>query len=72
MGQMPEYKRGRRDGFRLAITWLHTRASEMNDPHAKAVLNSAAFSLGVDLRDSGILSEVVTMPAAEPHSIDQH
>ncbi len=39
---------GRRDGIRIAITWLLKRAREMNDPHAKAVLNSAAYSLGQD------------------------
>lgn len=43
---MPEYKRGTRDGVRWAVHWLHERAQTMNDPHAKAVLNSAAFGLG--------------------------
>lgn len=38
-------------GVRLAITWLHRRAEQMNDPHARAVLNSAAFQLGVDLKE---------------------
>ena len=37
------------NGIRRAITWLHDRAKEMNDPHAKAVLNSAATNLGWDL-----------------------
>jgi hypothetical protein len=44
-----ERKLGRRDGIRFAITWLHKRAEEMNDPHAKLVLNSAATNLGWDL-----------------------
>ena len=35
------------DGVRASITWLHERAASMNDPHARTVLNSAAFSLGV-------------------------
>jgi hypothetical protein len=35
-------------GIRFAITWLHKRANEMNDPKAKQVLDSAAFSLGVE------------------------
>jgi hypothetical protein len=35
-------------GIRSAITWLHERAKEMNDPHARAVLNSAAFGLGTE------------------------
>lgn len=37
-------------GVRRAITWLHERAKEMNDMHARAILDSAAFSLGVDLK----------------------
>lgn len=39
---------GFRDGMRYAVTWLHDRANEMNDPWAKAVLNTAAFNLGVE------------------------
>lgn len=39
---------GFRDGLRYAVTWLHDRAQEMSDPWAKAVLNTAAFNLGVD------------------------
>lgn len=50
MSQMDPYPRGRRDGIRWAITWLHKRAVEMNDRRAKAILNSAAFSMGVDLK----------------------
>lgn len=50
MTQMEPYPRGRRDGIRWAITWLHQRAIEMNDWRAKAVLNSAAFGMGVDLK----------------------
>ncbi len=37
---------GRRDGVRWAVTWLANRAKEMNDDHAKIVLNSAATNLG--------------------------
>ena len=43
-----EYRRGYHDGLREAIAWLHARAEAMNDPHAKAVLNTAAFHLGVE------------------------
>ncbi|NVZ10566.1 hypothetical protein HW932_14975 [Allochromatium humboldtianum] len=43
-----EYRRGYHDGLREAIAWIHARAEEMNDPHAKAVLNTAAFHLGVE------------------------
>lgn len=39
---------GFRDGMRYAVTWLHDRAREMNDPWAKEVLNTAAFNLGVE------------------------
>jgi hypothetical protein len=53
---------GRRDGIRAAITWLLKRAREMNDPQAKAILNSAAFSLGQDqkYRESE-LAELATL-----------
>jgi hypothetical protein len=38
------------NGIRRAIQWLHDRAThDMNDPHAKAVLNTAAFHLGIAL-----------------------
>jgi len=46
MTQMEPYARGRRDGIRWAITWLHARAEEMNDPNAKTILNTAAFNIG--------------------------
>lgn len=39
-----------RKGVRTSIEWLHERAKEMNDPHARAILNTAAFHLGVDLK----------------------
>lgn len=41
---------GKRDGLRWAITWLHRRADSMNDPQARAILNSAAFALGGEIR----------------------
>lgn len=50
--KIPEHERGRRDGLRWAVTWLHERANEMNDPHATLILHSAATNLGWDLRDS--------------------
>lgn len=48
MSKMPEYDRGRRDGIRWAITWLHLRGETMNDPKAKAILDAAAFNMGGD------------------------
>lgn len=29
------------------ITWLHEEAASMNDPHARRLLDGAAFALGV-------------------------
>ncbi|MBN8292866.1 translation initiation factor IF-1 [Rhodobacter sp. NTK016B] len=45
-----QYIDGRRNGVKACIAWLHKRADEMNDPHAKAILNSAAFGMGVDMK----------------------
>ena len=45
---MDPLQRGRRDGIRHAITWLHAEAKKMNDPHARIVLDNAAFALGND------------------------
>lgn len=47
-------KFGFQDGIRVAIAWLHKRADEMNDPRARQVLNSAAFSLGADKRRAAL------------------
>jgi hypothetical protein len=60
-----EYRRGYHDGLREAITWLHARAETMNDPHAKAILNTAAFHLGVEAAE-----ERRQFPIAEA-SVDQ-
>ena len=51
MSSIPEYERGFRDGLKAAITALHHEASDMNDPSARRVLNSAAFSLSAIMRD---------------------
>lgn len=45
---------GFHDGMRYAVTWLHQRANEMNDPWAKAMLNTAAFNLGVEGKNGTI------------------
>lgn len=45
--QPPERAIGYRHGIQYAVTWLHHRALEMNDPWAKAVLNVAASELGI-------------------------
>jgi hypothetical protein len=35
-------------GVRTCVAWLHERARSMHDPHAAAILNTAAFHLGQD------------------------
>jgi hypothetical protein len=40
------YKQGYSAAWKDAITWLHKQADSMADWRAKAILNSAAFSLG--------------------------
>ena len=47
--RISEYERGYQDAAREAVAWLQARAHEMNDPHAKQVLNSASFGLGVEM-----------------------
>lgn len=42
------------------VQWLHSRADSMNDPHAKAILNSAAHDLGNNKE------EVVALAARKP------
>ena len=46
--QMDPFIRARRKALREAQAWLHARALEMNDPHARQVLNSAAFTFGIE------------------------
>lgn len=43
-----DWKAGHRAAARAAVAWLHWQATEMRDPKAIAVLNSAAFALGTD------------------------
>ncbi len=50
MAQPSDIARGRREGMQWAVSWLHNRADEMNDPHAKTVLQVAALSMGKDAR----------------------
>lgn len=45
--KISEYQRGYQDAAREMITWLHEEAARMNDPHARRLLNGAAFALGV-------------------------
>ncbi len=50
MAQPPDIARGRREGMQWAVSWLHNRAEEMNDPHARQVLQAAAFQMGNDAK----------------------
>ena len=45
--KISEYQRGYQDAARQMITWLHEEAATMNDPHARRLLDGAAFMLGV-------------------------
>lgn len=45
-GQIAERERMRRKEMRRAVTWLHGFAAQMNDPHAKQVINLAADEYG--------------------------
>lgn len=64
MSNLPEYKRGYQDGIRVAVTWLHRRAKQMDDPHAVQVLNSAATNLGWALNDGHL--QHIRIPAEPP------
>ncbi|MDP3862449.1 MAG: hypothetical protein Q8Q63_12790 [Phaeovulum sp.] len=44
--QIDPVVRARREALREAQSWLLVRAREMNDPHARQVLNSAASAWG--------------------------
>ncbi len=44
LSESQAYQRGVCD----CITWLHKEAQRMNDPKARDILNSAAFSIGTN------------------------
>lgn len=50
-------KSAHKAGVRWAIDWLHRRALSMNDPHARAILNTAAYHMGNELSQSEIIPE---------------
>lgn len=45
--KIKEYERGHNDATNDIIAWLHSEALTMTDPHARRILNSAAYALGV-------------------------
>ena len=69
MSSLPDYDRGYRDGLRAAVTWLANRAGSMTDPHAQAVLNSAATNLGWDANRGKIPSTARARPAASVEEV---
>lgn len=42
------YRAGHRRAVRACVAWLHREAASMANPHARALLNEAAFHLGQD------------------------
>lgn len=61
------YEDGIKRGIRMAITRLHKRALEMNDPHAKTIINTAAFHLGVHLNE--LIQQIDRTSASEPETV---
>ncbi|EAQ25941.1 hypothetical protein [Roseovarius sp. 217] len=57
MARSPEYVQAFRAASKEAVSYVHELAQEMNDPHAKAILDSAAFSLGVRLRERAAMMQ---------------
>lgn len=57
MKRSDAWSQGYVTAWKDAIWWLSNRAKEMNDPTAKQVLNSAAFSLGVRRTDSEAITD---------------
>lgn len=47
-----QYQQGRRNGVKACVEWLHEEAGKMNDPHARALLNTAAWHMGVQFKSS--------------------
>jgi hypothetical protein len=58
MARTQQWKDGRRNGIKFAITFLHRTAHEMNDPHAKCICNLVGFWLGIEAKKLGRSSEV--------------
>jgi hypothetical protein len=48
-------KAAHKAGARWAIAWLHKRALGMNDPHARVILNTAGYHMGIELSRSDVL-----------------
>lgn len=60
------YRRGQRNAIKWAIQFLHERAKAMNDPHATAVLNSAAFNMGTAAKNYSVIPDWDDLRGAAP------
>lgn len=69
--KITEYERGHQDAIRAAITWLHTEAKSMNDPHARRLLDGAAFALGVAYAQPAAKERIARRARDLPRSQDQ-
>lgn len=58
--KISEYQRGYQDAARQMITWLHEEAASKNDPHARRLLDGAAYTLGVRINTAEHKREVET------------
>jgi len=45
MERSEQFQQGWRNASKACVEWLHDEAKRMNDPHARQVLNDAAFHL---------------------------
>lgn len=63
-GHSREWKDGRRNGIKLAVSWLRDQASRMNDsdPKVRSVLYSASFQFGVFAKTHEFVSIASTSP----------
>lgn len=50
LDRSPQHMQGYRHAAKAAVEWLHKEAATMNDPNARAILNTAAFGLGVHFK----------------------
>lgn len=50
MARSEQWQQGKRNGVKACVEWLHGEAERMNDPRARAILNTAALGLGVELK----------------------
>ena len=47
MTRSAAYRDGFREASKMAVSALHQEANMMNDPHARRILDAAAFAIGI-------------------------